>query len=83
MQQIQVFDVKIKAKPMRDEKGRRGFFVAEADLKKKKNVAVILNRTKKKPKKISAEAQEVIKELQDIIDGKLKPRPVDDFLKTL
>jgi hypothetical protein len=85
MEEIRVKDLSIKVKATKDSHGRRGYFIAEADLRKNRKIEVVRSIGKKisQPNKLSPEAKEILDELRDYKYGKTKLRTLDEFLKTL
>ena len=85
MEEIRVKDIKIKAKVAKDKSGRKGYFIAESDLRKNRNVRVVhLSSTKIiDTNKIRPDVKGIVEELRSYKDGKIKLRSLDEFLKTL
>ncbi|WP_333821248.1 hypothetical protein [Ohtaekwangia sp.] len=94
-QVIQVRGVSIKASPAKDKSGREGFFIAKSELTKSKAKDVIVIKTvrakkttskKTTPtkrvaqKQIRPEVQDLLTEMKDYKDGKLKLRSLDDVV---
>ncbi len=83
---LEVGNIRIKASSAKDKQGRSGYFIAEADLRGNKNARYVAYKSKvsrhKKPVKESV-VNEALKEMRQYVDGKLKVRPIDEFLKTL
>jgi hypothetical protein len=87
-QLIKVGDVSIKATSAKDRKGRKGYFIMASEISKNSRVAV-LPPPKQKPtlwkssSEIRPEVKELLKEMKDYKEGKIKLRTFDEFIKTV
>jgi hypothetical protein len=73
---------RIKASLIKDKKGRKGYFIAESDLKEKSKVRLTPSKSRKKSDAVSP-VEKSLTELRQYVDGKLTVRTIDEFLKTL
>jgi hypothetical protein len=82
---LKVGDISIKATPAKDKKGRKGYFITNAEIRKKTRIVVVKQpkKSKKATSSISPDVLELLDEMNAHIQGKIKPRPLDEFLTTV
>jgi hypothetical protein len=83
---LELGGIKFKATPAKDKNGRKGYFIAESDLKKTRKSRLISPKPNKASSKKSygqSLVEDSLSEMRQYIDGKVKVRPIDEFLKTL
>jgi hypothetical protein len=82
-----VGDISMKATPAKDKKGRKGYFITNTEIRKKARIVVVKQTTKSRSKKaasaISPDVLELLDEMNAHIRGKIKPRPLDEFLRAV
>jgi hypothetical protein len=86
---ISVKGVNIRVKAAKDKRGRKGYFVAEKDLpanaviKETVSVGKATVVKKKTTPSLRPEVVELLSELNDYKDGKIKTRSFDEFIESL
>jgi len=90
---LKVGDVLIKGTRTKDKIGRKGYFIVASDVENKTGIVIIKAvdkqpttgkpAVKKSAPSISSDVEELLDEMRAHIKGKVKPRPLDEFLKTV